>query len=148
MKTFVAILVSCLICLRSLAACDQVEPNTTSVPTATPASTDSPGFDLLSDQVAAILSSPQDFTGKEVEIVGYFRGWDLLAEAGGSPPVTRSDWVIKDKSGVIYVTGLLPEGLDPSSKDEIWTIVRLRAIVETDGELIYLKANSVEVINP
>lgn len=142
------ILVSCLVCLGSLAACDQVDPNpTSSPPPSTAAPTEVPGTSLLSNQISAILLSPQDYAGKEIEIIGFFRGWDLLAETGGSPPVTRSDWVIKDKNGAIYVTGLLPKGLDPSSKDAVWTIVHLRATVKTDGKNVYLQAESVEIQN-
>jgi hypothetical protein len=38
-------------------------------------------------------------------IYGEFRGW----EGGvGPPPVTRSDWVVKDETGVIYVLGAPP----------------------------------------
>lgn len=147
MKNVIAILISCLICLGSLAACEQLEPNPTTIPLSTTTPTDAPGVDLLSDQIKAILASPQEYAGKEVEIVGYFRGWDLLGETGGSPPVTRSDWVIKDQGGAIYVTGMLPEGLDPSSKDVVWTILRLKAIVETNHQVVYLQANSVEILS-
>ncbi len=60
--------------------------------------------------IGTILSSPLTYEGQIVTLTTEYRGW----ESGyGSPPVTRSDWLIKDSSGVIYVTGRAPEGLDP-----------------------------------
>ncbi len=101
------------------------------------------GFTAL---VEKIRESPGDFAGQTVEIVGYFRGWDLLGEAGGGPPVTRSDWVVKDASGAIYVTGPLPEGLDPASREDTLAVVRLSARVAVKGEAAYLEAQAVEVV--
>jgi len=83
----------------------------------------------LTDWIGAILEAPREFDGRTFEIVGYFRGWNLYGEASGNPPVTRSDWVIADESGAIYVTGALPRGLDASSRADAWTVVRLQAVV-------------------
>ena len=52
--------------------------------------------------ISAIKQNPTSYEGQIVRLSGEYRGW----EAGhGSPPVTRSDWVIKDSTGSIYVTG-------------------------------------------
>jgi hypothetical protein len=100
----------------------------------------------LSNIIGDIIKSPGEFDGKTVEIVGYFRGWDLLDEAGGSPPVTRSDWVIADNSGAIYVTGMLPQDLDPASQKQVWTVIRLAATVARIQSDVYLEAQSVDLI--
>jgi hypothetical protein len=81
-----------------------------------------------------------------VEIVGYFRGWDLLDEVGSSAQVTRSDWVITDNSGSIYVTGLMPENLDPSSLEQVQQVVRLVATIRVKGDQVYLEAQSIELL--
>lgn len=71
----------------------------------------------LSDLCSIIFSEPKvtisllktqtkNFLGKTVAITGQYLGW--LAEAG-APPVTRSDWVLKDETGLIYITGKLPK---------------------------------------
>jgi len=44
-------------------------------------------------------------------VSGEYQGW---SGGYGSPPVTRSDWVITDETGGIYVTGK-SSGLDPVS---------------------------------
>jgi len=60
--------------------------------------------------IGAILTDPTAHADQSMTISGEYRGW----EGGyGSPPVTRSDWVIKDATGGIYVTGQSPAGLDP-----------------------------------
>ena len=109
--------------------------------------TQTPAAGDLSNIIADILADPDRYSGKTVEITGYFRGWDLLKEAPGGPPVTRSDWVIADQGGAIYVTGPLPEGLDPASPEEAWTLIRLKAAVESDQKNVYLKAQSVEQLD-
>ncbi len=81
------------------------------------------------DWVGAILEAPREFEGRTFDIVGYFRGANLLGEAAGNPPVTRSDWVIADETGAVYVTGGLPPGLDPHSRSDIWSLVRVRGVV-------------------
>lgn len=131
-----------------VSACDQLPKVTTAatdvfIPTLTTAVNTS----QVSNLISAILSSPKEYAGTQVEITGYFHGWDLLGEAGGAPPVTRSDWVIADSSGAIYVTGILPEGLDPSSKKVVNTIIRLTATVKNDGKRVYLVAEKIEQID-
>lgn len=52
--------------------------------------------------IAAIKQNPTAFVGQTVKVSGAYRGW----ESGyGSPPVTRSDFVVLDETGSIYVTG-------------------------------------------
>jgi len=100
---------------------------------------------ILTNLIGDLLISP-DRAGERVEIVGYFHGWDLLDEMNASPPVTRSDWVIADNSGAIYVTGSIPKNLDPSSPEKIWPIIRLVGTIRMEGDQIYLEAQSIELL--
>jgi hypothetical protein len=83
--------------------------------------------------IGFILNNPSDFQGREVTIVGYYRGWDLLQEANMPPPVTRSDWVITDTTGAIYVSAAspakVPEGLSPGSLHSVNTLLEGTGIV-------------------
>ena len=110
-------------------------PITTQIPTSAPIPTDTasrvePDF---TSAIGSILSTPADYAGQEVTIVGYYRGWDLLGEAGTGPAVTRSDWVITDSSGAIYVEARggfdRALGLNPSSRDDATEVVRLVGMV-------------------
>jgi len=103
----------------------------------------------LTDWLGTILNAPREFDGRTFEIVGYFRGWNLLGEARGSPPVTRSDWVIADDSGAMYVTGIAPPGLNPGSREDIWNVVRLTArVVYVRLGTSYLEGRRVENLTP
>jgi len=73
--------------------------------------------------VADILANSAAYCGEEVIIVGTYQGWDWQEQVGIGPPVTRSDWVIADASGAIYVaardaeTGALE--LDPTDSQKV-----------------------------
>jgi len=103
----------------------------------------------LSDFIGTIANAPREFDGRIFDLVGYFRGWNLLNEARGNPPVTRSDWVIADNSGAVYVTGAMPAGLNAGSRNDIWNVVKLRAaVVYVRNGTSYLEAKSVQVVAP
>jgi hypothetical protein len=101
----------------------------------------------LTDWVGAILDAPREFDGRTFEIVGYYRGWNVFGEARGNPPVTRSDWVIADDTGAIYVTGAAPQGLDPTSRVDAWSVVRLTArVVYVRLGTSHLEARRVQIV--
>jgi hypothetical protein len=103
----------------------------------------------LSHLLGRVLESPQGFEGREVTVVGYYRGWDLLGEANAAPPVTRSDWVIADDTGAIYVSAAsaapadLPFG--PGSGNDLWRVLRLSGVVRLTAQgQPYLEAGQVQ----
>lgn len=55
--------------------------------------------------VGRILANPAEYDGKEVLLLVYFRGQDLLGEAGGRPPLSQEDMVFADPTGAIYAEG-------------------------------------------
>lgn len=104
----------------------------------------------LSHLLGRILQSPREFEGQEVTVVGYYRGWDLLGEADAPPPVTRSDWVIADATGAIYVSAAsaapadLPFG--PGSGHDLWRVWQLSGVVRlTAAGQPYLEAVQVQL---
>jgi hypothetical protein len=121
--------------------------NHTSSPNATGSQNTQPASPHPGSIIGDILSRPDSYIGQQVEIVGTYRGWDLLKEVQGTPPVTRSDWVIADTSGAIYVTGIGPQGLDPASKQATTKIIRLVATVQQNENGVYLKVISVELVS-
>jgi len=99
--------------------------------------------------IGSILSSPAEFRGREVTIIGYYRGWDLLQEANMPPPVTRSDWVITDATGAIYVSAAspakVPEGLSPGSLQSVTTLLEVTGIVRlTQTGQPYIEAANIK----
>ena len=102
--------------------------------------------------VGSIIAEPFAFEGKNITVIGYYRGWDLLHEADMTPPVTRSDWVIKDSTGAIYISAKsearVPDGLSPDSLQDTGTILKVTGIVLiTEGGHAYIEAESIERIS-
>ena len=88
--------------------------------------------------IGDINSDPAGYVGKTVTVSGEYRGW----EAGhGSPPVTRSDWVLKDATGVIYVTGMAPSGFDPAA--DVGEEVTVYGIVRVKDSQAYIEAETI-----
>ena len=101
----------------------------------------------LTDWVGIILAAPREFDGRTFDIVGYYRGANLFGEASGSPPGTRSDWVIADDTGAVYVTGVSPQGLSPSARADAWSLVRVTAsVVYVRLGTSHLEARRVDVL--
>jgi len=99
--------------------------------------------------VQAINSMPSNYEGTEVLIIGYYRGWDQLKEASGKSPVTRSDWVIRDQCGAIYVQagGEGIGSLNPGSLEDTHKVLRLTGIVRLTAEKqAYIDPKQVEII--
>lgn len=61
--------------------------------------------EIASKTIDEVIKGIKSYLGKKVLISGEFRGWEGSA---GPPPVTRSDWVVKDDTGYIYVLGAPP----------------------------------------
>ena len=101
--------------------------------------------------VKEILADPGQFEGTSVTLVGYYRGWDLLGEAASGPPVTRSDWVLKDDSAAIYVqAGLAVEGdisLNPGSTADTEKVLRVTGFVRVTGAgQPYIEPELIELV--
>ena len=87
--------------------------------------------------IADIRANPEAYQGEKVMVSGEYQGW---SSEYGSPPVTRSDWVITDETGWIYVTGKSP-GLDPV-EDVGKGIAVVGKVCEDNGQA-YLKAEII-----
>jgi hypothetical protein len=106
----------------------------------------------LTQIVGSIVAEPFAFEGKNITVIGYYRGWDLLHEADMAPPVTRSDWVIKDSTGAIYVSASseakVPNGLSPDSLQDTGIILKVMGIVRvTEHGQPYIEAKSIERVS-
>jgi hypothetical protein len=103
----------------------------------------------FSNLIMDILQKPQYYSGKQVTLTGFFRGWDLLGEVKASTPVTRSDWVIRDRCGAIYVQVRdgLPLGLNAGTKGDTVKVIRINGFVRvTGGGQAYIEPEKVELV--
>jgi hypothetical protein len=91
--------------------------------------------------IGEIRTNPTLYRGQTVTVDGVYQGW----QGGyGSPPVTRSDWLLEDDTGWLYVTGKPAGDLDPL--DDIGRPIKVTGQVElTEESEPYLVAEEVEV---
>jgi len=91
--------------------------------------------------IEKIWTEKASFENKMVVIHGEYMGWrDYIP----NPFITRSDWVIRDNSGAIYVTGKCPETLDPVR--DIGTKIVVKGVVKLSKDGVpYIKAKEVIV---
>jgi hypothetical protein len=86
--------------------------------------------------IGEILADPRAYEGREVTVVAYYRGWDLLGEAGSGPPLTRSDVAVADATGGIYIVFAGEEAvsglprLAPFDREATETLLRLYGVVQ------------------
>ncbi len=87
--------------------------------------------------IQTILQHPGEFLGKEIGLSGICRGW----KGGyGPPPVSRSDWILEDSTGFIYVTGGFPEGMMKEGRPAVGLHIDITALVEqTEQMTLYLR---------
>lgn len=91
-----------------------------------------------------ILDKPELYLGKNITIVGEYRGWESNCTQTG-PPVTRSDWQIKDETGCIYVTGMLP-GLDPYQ--DVGVRIEVAGTIKVnDVGVAYIEALEIKILS-
>lgn len=88
--------------------------------------------------IADITSKPTEYEGKTVTLSGEYRGWE---PGYGSPPVTRSDWILKDETGAIYVTGKVSPGLDPV--EDIGTKITVYGTVKVKDNQAYIEVKII-----
>jgi hypothetical protein len=84
--------------------------------------------------IKEIVENPYPFAGKPIVLEGSFRGWK--GGCTSSSLLTRSDWVLEDSTGCIYVTGHIPGGLSPAQPKGERVQVKGRVIVDKNGKAI------------
>jgi hypothetical protein len=90
---------------------------------------------VVEHTISSIVDNPEEYVGKEFSISGHFRGWN--GRCKGSPPVTRSDWMIEDDKSCLYVSGPIPKGFHAHAPDgQLVIITGVIKINKTSGVYI------------
>jgi len=79
-----------------------------------------------------ILNHPAKFGSSDVVLTGIFKGW--TGSCPSSAMLTRSDWILEDDTGCIYVTGRIPAGLAPQQPNNEHIVVTGRVMVNAAGK--------------
>ncbi len=113
------------------------------VPAIASANPDADIFTPLAD----IVAHPDAFAGHLVSVQATYQGW---RNAPGSPPVTRSDWVIQAPGGPsIYCTGQYPDQLRPDDPAALGRQVTVlgQVMISAAGQP-YLQVSQVTPMQP
>lgn len=79
------------------------------------------------------------YDGKVVTVRGEYLGWN---SGHGPPPVTKSDWVVEDQTGWIYVTGVYSD-LDPY--DDAGREIEVTGTIVVEENITYIEGSEVKV---
>ncbi|MCK9420854.1 MAG: hypothetical protein M0R70_15970 [Nitrospirae bacterium] len=84
--------------------------------------------------IKRILDDTRSFEGKDVTVQGINRGW--TGKCASSTMLTRSDWILEDETGCIYVTGRMPTGSSPDKSQGERIVVQGKVIFGSTGKPI------------
>jgi hypothetical protein len=92
--------------------------------------------------IQKILKNPAEFANKEIALEGAFQGWKGKCE--DSSPLSRSDWILKDETGCIYVSGKIPGGVSTTEpRGEV--VVLSGTLRAKEGGKPYFEAKEVRL---
>ncbi|MFN0150357.1 MAG: hypothetical protein ACKVU1_06555 [bacterium] len=76
-----------------------------------------------------VLASPT-LVGRAVRVTGHCSGYpaDVIP---GSPPLTRSDWILEGGGFAIYVSGDYPPGCSPTARSEKPVTITARVVADS-----------------
>jgi hypothetical protein len=96
-----------------------------------------------------LLKEPGPHLGKQVVVLGKFRGSNLYGDLSIREKRTPRDFIIKVADAAIWVTGRRPRGkgfrLDPSKRRDTGNWLRVIGEPFEEGSTIYLRAAKIEL---
>ena len=90
--------------------------------------------------ICEIWKDVQKYQNEIITVSGKYRGWH--GEGLKNPLITRGDWVIRDSTGAIYVTGRFPAGLGKKVSLGTEIIVKGQLLLSKD-KVPYIKAKEI-----
>jgi hypothetical protein len=94
-----------------------------------------------------IVSHPEHYDGKPVNVKGQFRGENLFGDLPSASRARSSDWVLKEDLFAVWVTGKKPKGagwsLDPSLKRDSGHWLQVSGRVRVASGIVTIEAVDV-----
>lgn len=97
-------------------------------------------------QIKQVIDNQDSLDGKDVSVEGFFRGWK-----GGCPSsymLTRSDWILEDETGCIYITGRIPDSVSPMKPQGEHILVKGRVLMNEKGKSIIKVNEPIRFLTP
>ena len=82
--------------------------------------------------IKKILDDPGSFENKDVTVQGVNKGWG--GPCASSKMLTRSDWIVEDETGCIYVTGSMPANSSPDKPQGERIVVQGKVMIGVTGK--------------
>lgn len=99
-----------------------------------------------------LATNPARFEGRQIKVIGQFRGHNLFGDLPPSTQTNRADWVVKDDVYALWITGRKPKGegfeLDPGLKRDTGKWLEVVGRVEVRRGFGYLAAQRVALSLP
>lgn len=100
----------------------------------------------------SLVMNPGDKDGQTLRVIGQFRGKNLFGDLPVRSQRTSADWVIKDDSFAVWVSGKKAKGsgwqLDPGLKRDTGRWIEVVGRVQTVNGITYLRAIQVALASP
>jgi hypothetical protein len=104
---------------------------------------------LTEVDLRALVKDPSPYLGKQITVLGKFRGSNLYGDLSIRDKRTPRDFIIKVGEAAIWVTGRRPAGkgfrLDPSKRRDTGEWLQVIGEPWDSGETVYLKAAKIEL---
>ena len=92
--------------------------------------------------IRAIALTPDNYEGREVKVIGRFKGRNLYGELPQALGKGKWDFVLQSAEGALWVTGVRPKGkgfdLDPGARVDTGRWLEVTGVVERVGNLVYI----------
>lgn len=92
--------------------------------------------------IKEIQTNP-NILNRKVIVKGKFMGWKSNI---GPPPITRSDWILKDETGEVYIVGYFPKGFSPTDDSDIGRKIVVQGIIKEIERFFFDKAIKIRYI--
>lgn len=103
-------------------------------------------------RLEGLVQKPGAYDGKNIRVVGKFRGRNLYGDLPVSSQRGGSDWVIKDDLYAVWVTGRKPKGsgfdLDSNLKRDTGKWIEVIGRATTRGSVTYIQAMRIALASP
>jgi hypothetical protein len=102
--------------------------------------------------IEQLTTNPARFEGRQLKVIGQFRGRNLFGDLPPSTQTNRADWVVKDDVYALWITGRKPKGegfeLDPGLKRDTGKWLEVVGRVDVRRGFAYLTAQRVALSLP
>jgi hypothetical protein len=97
----------------------------------------------------ALALAPQQYEGRDVTLVGRFKGANLYGDLPQGVGKSKWDFVLQSADAAVWITGLRPRGrgfeLDPTRRLHTGRWLQVTGTVRRDGPQVWIDGRSIEL---